>query len=74
MGQQLIVTEDGKLREGLNQKTREWEVMLVWVSPEDVSSENWRLVELLTEEVTLVEPQGEVFLEEVWLKTTVEGA
>lgn len=29
---------------------------------------------LLTEEVCLVEPQGEVFLEEVWLKTVVGGA
>lgn len=29
---------------------------------------------LLIEEVSLVEPQGEVFLEEVWLKTMVEGA
>lgn len=28
---------------------------------------------LLTEEVALVELQGEVFLEEVWLKTTVVG-
>lgn len=42
-----------------------------------MKSENWRLVELgllLTEEASLVEPQGEVFLEEVWLKTTVGGA
>lgn len=29
---------------------------------------------LLTEEVSLVELQGEVFLEEVWLKIMVEGA
>lgn len=42
-----------------------------------MKSENWRLVELgllLIEEASLVEPQGEVFLEEVWLKTTVGGA
>lgn len=40
-----------------------------------MNSESWRLVELglLITEVTLVEPQGEVFLEEVWLKTTVGG-
>lgn len=29
---------------------------------------------MLTEEVSLVELQGEVFLEEVWLKIMVEGA
>lgn len=29
---------------------------------------------LLTEEVFLVEPRGQVFLEEVWLKIMVEGA
>lgn len=42
-----------------------------------MNSENRRLVELgllLTEEVSLVEPQGEVFLEEVWLKTMAGGA
>lgn len=42
-----------------------------------MNSENWRRVELgplLTEEVSLVEPQGEVILEEVWLKTMVGGA
>lgn len=40
-----------------------------------MNSESWRLVELglLITEVTLVEPQGEVFLEEVWLKTKVGG-
>lgn len=42
-----------------------------------MSSEKQRLVELgllLTAEASLVEPQGEVFLEEVWLKTMVGGA
>lgn len=51
--------------------------MLVETSLGSVSFGNWRLVELgllLTEEASLVELQGEVFLEEVWLRITVAGA
>lgn len=62
---------------GLNQMTQAWEAVLVLVSLGPVSSENQTLVGLglwLTEEESLVELQGEVFLEEVWLKIMVGGA
>lgn len=67
MGHGSTATEDGKLRVELNQKTQEWEAVLVWVSPELVSFESWRLVEQrlsVSEAASLVGPLAGVFLEE----------
>lgn len=68
MGHGLTATEDGKLRVEPNQKTQEWEAVLVWVSLELVSFESWKLVEQrgsVSEAASLVGPLAGVFLEEV---------
>lgn len=69
--------EDDKLRVERNQKTPEWEAVLVWVSLAFASSESQRLVELwlsVSEVASPVAPLAGVFLEEGWLKTAVGGA